>query len=318
MALHEVILDNLDEVVHVIDKDMQILFVNRAVEKLSRWNLKRDEVVGKNLYQVFPFLKETGADKEYKRVFSTGEPIRTEEWTKYHGETIYTVTTKIPIKTKTGETNRVITILRDVTDLKTIEESLQEVADKYFTIVELAQEGICIDDTNEQMVFVNEAFATMLGYEHKEEMLGKTMFDFVDQEGREILESEVNSRRRDTPSRYELTVYTRQGELKYLLVSAVPLVINGTFAGSVSVNLDITERKRAERELERALEEERQFKAKTAHYFFNPLCIAKGYLELVMSEVEDNQREKLEAVRQAVERIENVVENVVTKGEIHE
>ena len=317
--LPEIVLDSLDEVIHVVDESMRILFINKAIERLSREEVKVNDAVGKSLYEVFPFLKENGVDKQYEKVFSTGRRFRTEEVNDYYGEKIYTITTKIPIKDKHGKTRQVITIMRDVTDLKKTEESLRQMAEKYSTIVELAHEGICIDDENEKMTFVNDAFARILGYENKDDLIGKTLFDFVDDEGKKILSKEIDSRRRNKPGRYELKVYTRDGKPKDILVSATPLIINGAYAGNISVNLDITELKKAENEMRRALEEERKFKADTSHYFFNPLCIAKGYLELAMKEErDDRQREKLKAILNAVERVENVVKNVVMKGEVRE
>ena len=315
--LPEVVLGSLDEVIHVVDKNMRILFINRAIEHLSRGKIKAEDAIGKNLYDVFPFLKEKGVDKQYERVFSTGRRLRTEEYIDYYGEKIYTVTTKIPIKD--GKTQKVITIMRDVTALKKTEESLREMAEKYSTIVELAREGICIDDENEKMTFVNDAFARILGYENKEELIGKKLLDFVDDKGKKILNEEINSRRKNKSGRYELKIYAKDGKPKDILVSSTPLIVNGKYAGSISVNLDITELKKAENEMKRALEEERKFKADTAHYFFNPLCIAKGYLELAMKdEVDAEQREKLKAIINAVERVENVVKNVVIKGEVRE
>mgnify|MGYP000129574591 CR=1 FL=1 len=317
--LPEVIIDNLDEIIHVVDKNMRILFINRAIEHLSRGKIKAEDVTGKNLYDVFPFLKEKGVDKQYERVFSTGRKLVTEEETDYYGEKIYTITTKIPIKNRHGKTQKVITIMRDVTALKKTEESLREIAEKYSTIVELAREGICIDDENEKMTFVNDAFARILGYENKEDLIGKKLIDFVDDEGKKILNEEINSRRKNKSGRYELKVYAKDGEEKDILVSATPLIINGKYAGSISVNLDITELKKAENEMKKALEEERKFKADTAHYFFNPLCIAKGYLELAIKDERDaEKREKLKAILNAVERVENVVKNVVIKGEVRE
>ena len=315
--LPEVVLGNLDEVIHVVDKNMRILFINRAIEHLSKGKIKAEDAIGKNLYEVFPFLKEKGVDKQYERVFSTGRRLRTEEEIDYYGEKIYTVTTKIPIKD--GKTQKVITIMRDVTALKKTEESLREMAEKYSTIVELAREGICIDDENERMTFVNDAFARILGYENKEELIGKKLLDFVDDKGKKILNEEINSRRKNKSGRYELKIYAKDGKPKDILVSSTPLIVNGKYAGSISVNLDITELKKAENEMKRALEEERKFKADTAHYFFNPLCIAKGYLELAMKDERDaEQREKLKAIINAVERVENVVKNVVMKGEVRE
>ncbi|MGC9307893.1 MAG: hypothetical protein ACP5FL_03855, partial [Thermoplasmatota archaeon] len=89
---------------------------------------------------------------------------------------------------------------------------------------------------------------------------------------------------------------------------------------------NITRRKQAEKQREealeqmrQALEQERVFKLKTSHHFFNPLCIAKGYLDLVMQQENgEGHKEEIQKVIQAIERIQHVVENVVRRGEIHE
>jgi len=95
--------------------------------------------------------------------------------------------------------------------------------------------------------------------------------------------------------------------------------------GTVVVAIDITERKKMEKELkkayeevEKALQQEREFKLRTAHYFFNPIAIAKGYIDLAMEELPEEQREKLKAAENAIARVEKVVKNVTQKGEIHE
>jgi len=66
------------------------------------------------------------------------------------------------------------------------------------------------------------------------------------------------------------------------------------------------------------LKQEREFKLRAAHYFFNPIAIAKGFLDLTMEEVKGEQKKKLEAARGAIERVEKVVKNVIQRGEIYE
>ncbi|KAA0000375.1 MAG: hypothetical protein DRN21_00880 [Thermoplasmata archaeon] len=79
--------------------------------------------------------------------------------------------------------------------------------------------------------------------------------------------------------------------------------------------IDITDKVKAEEEMKRALDEERQFKLETSHYFFNPICIAKGYLELAK---EEGDIDKINKALDAINRVEKVVKNIVTKGEIKE
>jgi PAS domain S-box-containing protein len=78
------------------------------------------------------------------------------------------------------------------------------------------------------------------------------------------------------------------------------------------------EREKAMAEMERALELEKHFKADAAHFFLNPIAIAKGYMEIAMEEMPDKPEEKISRAQRAIKRVENVIQNIVTKGEIHE
>jgi preprotein translocase subunit SecG len=67
-----------------------------------------------------------------------------------------------------------------------------------------------------------------------------------------------------------------------------------------------------------ALKKEMHFKLDTAHYFFNPICIAEGNIDLAMRDAPDDIKRELEEVQKAVQRIKKVVENTVVEGKIRE
>ena len=67
-----------------------------------------------------------------------------------------------------------------------------------------------------------------------------------------------------------------------------------------------------------ALEAERLFKRDTAHYFFNPLCIAEGFLELVQKQCPATFERELDETKKALERIKKVVNNAIGLGKIIE
>ena len=68
-------------------------------------------------------------------------------------------------------------------------------------------------------------------------------------------------------------------------------------------------------ERERAVEREKRFIEEVSHSFFNPLCVAKGYLVLLEGKMShDEQRKDLEVARRAIERIENMLIDVVCRG----
>jgi len=88
--------------------------------------IKRNEILNKNLFDVYPFLKEKHVDMEYEYVIKTGEIFLSEEKTQYYNDIIYTSTSKIPIKNKNGSVERIITVFKDVSNQKKLEEELKD------------------------------------------------------------------------------------------------------------------------------------------------------------------------------------------------
>ncbi|MBC7129144.1 MAG: HAMP domain-containing histidine kinase [Thermoplasmatales archaeon] len=89
--------------------------------------------------------------------------------------------------------------------------------------------------------------------------------------------------------------------------------------------IDITKKKEMEIKLKetnekmrKTLEKEKKFLEEISHYFFNPLCIAKGYLDLSIPLAEESLKRKLEITKEAIIRVENVVKHIVMEGRIYE
>ena len=123
---NEEILNNVDLAIHVIDTDMKILAVNNELLVLSRGMLKKEQMINRNLYDVYPFLKEKNVDKEYEYVLKTGEIFHSEDKTEFYGEVIFTSTSKIPIKDRNGNVEKIITVMKDISDRKRLEEELKD------------------------------------------------------------------------------------------------------------------------------------------------------------------------------------------------
>ncbi len=123
---NEEILNNVNLAIHVVDKDMNILAVNDELIKLGRGRIEKQQIINKNLYKIFPHLKEKHVDMEYEYVIKTGEIFLSEEKTEYYDEAIYTSTSKIPVKDRNGNVEKIITVIKDVSGQKKLEEELKD------------------------------------------------------------------------------------------------------------------------------------------------------------------------------------------------
>lgn len=166
--------------------------------------------------------------------------------------------------TVNGRTVGFQAIIVDITEPKKTEKKLKETNRKLEMLLETAMEGITIADANDNLSFVNKAFAEMLGYK-QEELIGTNLRKLVDEEGFEKIRKETEARKKGSINRYEIKLYCKNGEPRFVQVSASPFWDeDGNFAGALAIVMDVTERKLME---ERLRESEEKFRGMAERSF---------------------------------------------------
>jgi len=113
-------IDSINDAVHVVDTDLRIILVNTVTMRWVKELSLGENIVGMTLPEAFPFISKEAID-EYYRVIETGETVSGEEKNKFGNRFVITETRKIPV-IEHGNVSRIITIVRDVTDQKRLEE----------------------------------------------------------------------------------------------------------------------------------------------------------------------------------------------------
>jgi PAS domain S-box-containing protein len=128
-------------------------------------------------------------------------------------------------------------------------ETIREIEWFNKRIIETANEGIWVLDTDYNTTFLNAKMAGMLGYSIEEVMAMKmTEFIFPD-DHLDHLEKRAQ-RVAGKPGFYERKFKQKNGSAIWTLVSSTPIIDeDGTFIGSFGMILDINERKKADEEL---------------------------------------------------------------------
>ncbi len=148
-------------------------------------------------------------------------------------------------------------LLRELDRRKAAEEAARQSEEKYGRIVETANEGIAVADTQSRLTFVNKRFAAMLGYERPEELIGRSVFELLPDQ--ELGQKMAARRRSGEQDNYELAYLHKNGSLVWTIAHGTPLRdTEGKVIGSFGMVTDITERKRAEEALH---ESEKRFRA---------------------------------------------------------
>ena len=125
----------------------------------------------------------------------------------------------------------------------------------YQDIVEMAHEGITIADPEDNLKYINKQFAKSLGY-RVDELLEKNLSALATKTTAAKMRKETEKRKKGLKSRYEVTLYHRDGSKKYFLLSTSPMFGPGReFLGSTGVYADLTEKKAMEIKLEKKVKQ---------------------------------------------------------------
>jgi PAS domain S-box-containing protein len=136
-----------------------------------------------------------------------------------------------------------------------IEDKLKKSEERYRIMVEKTQSGIFLINPYNQVNYVNQQMAEMLGYKVNE-MVNRNIFDFMDAEGEKTLKNHLKKLDSGIGNIYELKFKNRDGSKFWALTSSNPLYkANGEYLGCVSIITDISARKGVEKTIMDAMVE---------------------------------------------------------------
>lgn len=119
----------------------------------------------------------------------------------------------------------------------------------YRQIVESAADGIWIVDGDGETAFANPAMAGMLGYD-AQELEGKSLFDFMDEEGRELAADNLERVHKGALKNCDLKFRRKDGSDMWAIISASSICgAKGGQEQSLDIITDITARHRMEKAL---------------------------------------------------------------------
>jgi PAS domain S-box-containing protein len=323
------IAENTGDVIAVMDMNLSFTFVSPSIKRSLGYtveefmNMPLDRIMTPgslekllNVYAEEMKLEATGSADPGRIRF-----VEVEEYTK-DGSIVWRESSISAQRDRENKPIGIITVSRDITLRKKAEEALRESEEKFRKLTEASNVGITITD-GQRFLYVNPATRKMSGFS-EEEYLSMPMIEFVTPDSRELIYQRAMDRLagKPVPDRYEISVLSKEGGVKWAEVGATVIEYHGKPA-TIFTMLDITDRKKAEAEKEslqaqllraQKMEALGQLAGGVAHDLNNVLGILSGYSELLLMEIPEGQRARghVEKIFQSTEKGAAIIQDLLT------
>ncbi len=173
---YQILFENSGSSMVIVEADTTVALMNSQFEEVSGYS--REEVVG---HSFLKYLPENERDRiiqyhQKRRIDPSSVPniveIKLSTKTGKERNFVYTVAL-IP------GSDRSLVSLMDVTTLKETETALQDSIENYKTLVGISPDAIIKTDLDLNVLMANQQTYTFLGFEKEEELIGKTLLDFI-------------------------------------------------------------------------------------------------------------------------------------------
>jgi len=284
----QAVFDSIPDILFCKDTDYRYTQCNNPFEQFV--GVKETEIVGKSDKDGSWFLPEDMAN-----VHDTEELVIRENRIIYFEEKIQSPitgikrifdTVKAPIR-QDGKVVGIVSIVRDITKRKEMEEDLAFKTIKLQMIVDTIPDILFCKDINSKYTQCNKAFENFWGV-READMLGRedgSMIWFPRGLAKEMRQTELTVMKEDKILTSEQPLSAPLTGKKAVFESILsPLRQNGSVVGMMCIARDVTARKEMEDEIRAALQSKTSFLAHMSHELRTPLNVVIGLTDLILED----------------------------------
>ena len=332
-AFYQALVESLPQ--NILRKDAQGRFTFANRKFLQSIGKAAEDIIGKTDFDLFPPELAAKYHRDDLRVMESLESLDTiEAHQGPQGEQLFVHVLKTPLLDSAGKVIGVQGIFWDVTQRRRIEHQLaierdllRQAEEKYRAIYENSVEGIFQTTRDGHFLSANPALARLYGFSNQEELVA-ALTDienqlYVDPNRRN--EFSRLMREREEVTGFESQVYRRDRSVIWISESARAVKdADGHFLYYEGIVEDITARKQAELERERAreaaLESARtkaQFLANMSHEIRTPMNAITGMTGLLAdTRLSPEQRDYVETIHNSTETLLSVINDILDFSKI--
>ena len=245
------IIEGMPDGVMLVNMSGEILYVNKAFEKLLGYKAK--ELIGTSALKLptYSKSKDRGKAQGYlKKVIqkSSAKPIDMNAINK-DGEEIPINFTASVIKDAQGNPRTLVAVIRDISERKRAEEALRDSEELARGMLAAATTGIYFLQDG-RFLYVNRLFEEISGYTY-DELVGKHSLDYVHPDDKETVRTKaIEVLKGQSSSSYEFRFVRKDSGIVWVSDRVASIQYKGK-RSVIGTLMDITERKHAEVEVSR-------------------------------------------------------------------
>ncbi|MFX1382573.1 MAG: PAS domain S-box protein, partial [Promethearchaeota archaeon] len=290
----------------------KIINCNRQAELLLECT--KDEIIGRHQKELHPPERVQYHKEMFKKHVEEGEGVVDE------GEVITKSGKIIPVlinasNIEIGGIPLIQGIFHDITNIRLAEKRLKESEEKYRSLIEDSLEGVWVIDSEGKSSLVNPSMARMLGYK-VEEMMGRTLFEFMDDEYFDITKEKIEDRKKGIGEEHEFEFLHKSGRKVHTMIRTTPIFDkNGQYEGAMAFITDETERKKAEQKLEK-------FVSTVSHELRTPITVLMMSIEYLKKSnkniTPEIENRLIEGISRNILLLNDLVEDILLISQIDE
>lgn len=313
--------ENIDQVFWMTDtQTQQRFYISPAYETIwgrtceSLYEQPQDFITAiepedRDLFLAALTQKEQGFDVEYR----IRRPDGTLRWICDRA---------FPLKDAQGKVYRVTGIAEDVSDRKLAEIALQESKEFLRNVIDTDPNLIFVKDAQGRFILANQAVADLLNTT-VEAVIGKTAakINLSPEDAAQHSQNDAQALQQGLTV-VEETVTTPEGETRYFQSIKTPLLTRDGSYQLLGVATDITARKRAEQEMHKALQRERElsnlksrFVSMTSHEFRTPLAVissSAAILQTFAAKLKEEQKQQhLDTIQTYIKHTTQLLDDIL-------
>ncbi|MEO6721032.1 MAG: PAS domain S-box protein, partial [Ferruginibacter sp.] len=261
--LLQIMIENIPDQIYLKDNESRFLLCNMPVAKNAGCESQSD-MIGKTDFDFIPeeIAREYFADEQ--ALIKSGTPIINKEQhsiNKLTGEPQWSLSTKVPLKDYTGKKIGLICINRDITQRKISEKKIEDVNRELSILFNSIDEVFfSVDMVNLKVIQISETCEKLYGYKAEDFMSDYLLWpQIVHPEDRSLTDGENEIIHRGEQVISQHRIIRKDNVVRWVEKKVTPtLDADGNLIRVDGVTSDITERKKAEYELQSSEERYRQ------------------------------------------------------------